>query len=244
MTGPSFAERMWRADAVRAETSGGRRGEARERTVPVDLDAVTRGTEVRLRIAELVHRAAIGGERLVLTRDGRSIAVLAPVADLARIDELELRCDAAELRAALAEAGADADADADAPLTLAAALGGEATDADRAATMLRLHGMAASALRGIAAARRGRLLQALHALDTDPRPPGSQPLPGPEGARRLRAGPWHILYRQVAGTAEVVAVVAAPGQSCPIPAPANPDTLDPDPLDPGPLNPGSRTGAR
>ncbi|WP_433424897.1 type II toxin-antitoxin system Phd/YefM family antitoxin [Microtetraspora malaysiensis] len=46
-------------------------------------------TQARADFAELVNRAAYGGERIVMTRHGKPIVALVPAADLERLQELE-----------------------------------------------------------------------------------------------------------------------------------------------------------
>jgi prevent-host-death family protein len=60
-------------------------------------------TEARDNIADLVNRVAYGGERVVLHRRGKELAVLIPVADLERLEALETAADAAALQEGLDE---------------------------------------------------------------------------------------------------------------------------------------------
>ena len=53
--------------------------------------------------SDTLNRVAYGKERVVLTRRGRRIAVLAPVEDIERLEELEALQDAEMGRKALAE---------------------------------------------------------------------------------------------------------------------------------------------
>lgn len=46
-------------------------------------------TQARADFAELVNRAAYGGERIVMTRHGKPIVALVPAADLQRLQDLE-----------------------------------------------------------------------------------------------------------------------------------------------------------
>ncbi|MGI5488284.1 type II toxin-antitoxin system Phd/YefM family antitoxin [Microtetraspora malaysiensis] len=46
-------------------------------------------TQARADFAELVNRAAYGGERIVMTRHGKPIVALVPAADLERLQALE-----------------------------------------------------------------------------------------------------------------------------------------------------------
>ncbi len=58
-------------------------------------------TEARDQLGDLVNGAAYGDERIVLTRHGRPVAALVPIAVLHEIEDAE---DAADLGAALAAA--------------------------------------------------------------------------------------------------------------------------------------------
>lgn len=49
-------------------------------------------------LAEAVERAAQGRERIVVTRGGQEVAVVVPVDDLAKLEELEARREAARRR--------------------------------------------------------------------------------------------------------------------------------------------------
>jgi prevent-host-death family protein len=60
-------------------------------------------TKARADFAEVVNRAAHKGERILLSRNGKSIAAIVPVEDVALLEELEEKADMAALRAALAE---------------------------------------------------------------------------------------------------------------------------------------------
>jgi prevent-host-death family protein len=51
--------------------------------------------------SEVLERAAVGKERVVLTRRGKPIAVVVPIEDLRLLEELEDRRDAAEAHAAI-----------------------------------------------------------------------------------------------------------------------------------------------
>ena len=62
--------------------------------------------KARQDFAETVNRVAYGGERIVLHRRGRNLAALIPLQDLALLEELEDRQDAAAARKALANAKA------------------------------------------------------------------------------------------------------------------------------------------
>jgi prevent-host-death family protein len=60
-------------------------------------------TKARADFAEVVNRAAHKGERILLSRNGKSIAAIVPVEDVKLLEELEEKADMAALRAALAE---------------------------------------------------------------------------------------------------------------------------------------------
>ncbi|MGH2533141.1 MAG: type II toxin-antitoxin system Phd/YefM family antitoxin [Thermomicrobiales bacterium] len=60
--------------------------------------------EARERLAEVVNRAAFGGERVVLTRRGKELAAIVPMEDLRWLEEYEDRIDIEDADAALAEA--------------------------------------------------------------------------------------------------------------------------------------------
>ena len=54
-----------------------------------------------------MNRAAFGGERVVLTRHGKRVAAVVPIADLELLESLEDAVDLDEARAALAAASDD-----------------------------------------------------------------------------------------------------------------------------------------
>jgi prevent-host-death family protein len=60
--------------------------------------------EARDRLAELINRATYAGERVILTRRGKALAAIVPIADVELLEALEVRVDLAEARDALAEA--------------------------------------------------------------------------------------------------------------------------------------------
>ncbi len=62
-------------------------------------------TEARDQLGELVNRAAYGDERIVLTRHGRAVAALVPIAVLHELEDAEDAADLAAARAAAAESG-------------------------------------------------------------------------------------------------------------------------------------------
>jgi prevent-host-death family protein len=64
-------------------------------------------SDVRGSFSATVNRAAFGGERVVLTRHGKRVAAVVPIADLELLESLEDAVDLDEARAALAQAGND-----------------------------------------------------------------------------------------------------------------------------------------
>jgi prevent-host-death family protein len=60
-------------------------------------------TKARADFADLVNRAAHKGERILLSRNGKSVAAIVPVEDVTLLEEIEERDDIAALRAALTE---------------------------------------------------------------------------------------------------------------------------------------------
>lgn len=68
------------------------------RYMPHDVDATLSTVEAREHFSEVVNRAAFGKERILLTRRGRPLAVVVPVADLEALEALE---EAEDVRAAL-----------------------------------------------------------------------------------------------------------------------------------------------
>lgn len=62
-------------------------------------------SEARGSFSTTVNRAAFGGERVVLTRHGKRIAAVVPIADLELLESLEDAIDLDEARAALAQGG-------------------------------------------------------------------------------------------------------------------------------------------
>lgn len=59
-------------------------------------------SEVRESFSTTVNRVAFGGERVVLTRHGRRVAAVVPIADLELLEQLEEAQDLDDVRAALA----------------------------------------------------------------------------------------------------------------------------------------------
>ena len=60
-------------------------------------------SKARAEFAELVSRAAHQGERILVSRNGKSVAAIVPAEDVALLEELEERGDLAAVRAALRE---------------------------------------------------------------------------------------------------------------------------------------------
>jgi len=61
--------------------------------------------EIRNNLADALNRVAYQGERIVLERRGKGVAVLVSMEDLALLEALEDEADAKAARAALREAG-------------------------------------------------------------------------------------------------------------------------------------------
>jgi prevent-host-death family protein len=59
--------------------------------------------EARKRFSDVINRASYGKERVALTRNGHTLAVLIPVEDLEMLEALEDRVDAEEASKVLAE---------------------------------------------------------------------------------------------------------------------------------------------
>jgi prevent-host-death family protein len=60
-------------------------------------------SEARQDLAELVNRAAYGGERIRVSRRGRTIAAIVPIGDLELIEQMEDEFDLDAAREALAD---------------------------------------------------------------------------------------------------------------------------------------------
>jgi prevent-host-death family protein len=60
--------------------------------------------QARDQLSEVINRAAFGQERIVLTRRGKALVAVVPIADLEVLQRIEDRCDLDEARAALGEA--------------------------------------------------------------------------------------------------------------------------------------------
>jgi prevent-host-death family protein len=60
-------------------------------------------SEARQDFAELVNRAAYGGERVLVSRHGKPIAAIVPIADVAFIERMEDDLDLQDALAALAD---------------------------------------------------------------------------------------------------------------------------------------------
>ncbi len=65
-------------------------------------------TEARDQLGELVNRAAYSDERIVLTRHGRPVAALVPIAVLQELEDVEDAADLAAAREAAADGGPNA----------------------------------------------------------------------------------------------------------------------------------------
>ena len=64
-------------------------------------------SEARNNLPDAVNRVAYGGERIIMQRRGRNVAALVSMEDLALLEELEDRADAAAVAASWAEQGSD-----------------------------------------------------------------------------------------------------------------------------------------
>ena len=64
-------------------------------------------SDVRGSFSTTVNRAAFGGERVVLTRHGKRVAAVVPIADLELLESLEDAVDLEEARDALAVSGSE-----------------------------------------------------------------------------------------------------------------------------------------
>jgi prevent-host-death family protein len=62
-------------------------------------------SDARGSFSTTVNRAAFGGERVVLTRHGKRIAAVVPIADLELLESLEDAVDLEEARESLAASG-------------------------------------------------------------------------------------------------------------------------------------------
>ena len=60
--------------------------------------------EFRNEVSDVLNRVAYGGERVVITRRGKGVAVLVSVEDAETLEELENRLDIKQARKVLAEA--------------------------------------------------------------------------------------------------------------------------------------------
>lgn len=61
-------------------------------------------TEARDILGGIVNRVALRGERVTITKNGKDVAVIVPLADVELLRDLEDRVDLEEARVALAEA--------------------------------------------------------------------------------------------------------------------------------------------
>src|SRR5690554_3698191 len=66
---------------------------ASERDIEIERPIMKRVTtaEIRRNMAELVNRAAYGGERFVVTRHGKGVAALVPLEDAALLERMRTR---------------------------------------------------------------------------------------------------------------------------------------------------------
>jgi len=64
-------------------------------------------SDVRGSFSTTVNRAAFGGERVVLTRHGKRVAAVVPIADLELLESLEDAVDLEKARDALAASGSE-----------------------------------------------------------------------------------------------------------------------------------------
>ena len=71
--------------------------------ISYEMSDPKRISEARGEFSDLVNRAALGGERILLTRHGKSVAAIVPVHDLELLEALEDRADLESVRAALAD---------------------------------------------------------------------------------------------------------------------------------------------
>ena len=62
--------------------------------------------EARKNMAELVNRAAFGGERFVVTRHGKELVAIVPLGDVTLLDRLKALLARKEFEAAVAEVNA------------------------------------------------------------------------------------------------------------------------------------------
>jgi prevent-host-death family protein len=69
----------------------------------LDVDATLGTVEARERFAEILNRAAVGKERILVTRRGKPLAVLVPVDDLEYLEQLEQANDLLAVKAAKEE---------------------------------------------------------------------------------------------------------------------------------------------
>jgi len=76
---------------------------------PIEIPA----SEVREQISDILSRVAFGGERVIISRNGKPQVALVPIADLRRLEKLQAYAskraleDLEKVRASAAEAGLD-----------------------------------------------------------------------------------------------------------------------------------------
>jgi prevent-host-death family protein len=77
------------------------RSQPQEEAVSVVGDDTVSTVRARDNFSELIHRAAVDKERIVLTRRGKPVAAVVPIEDVQLLETLEDRLDAADAQAAL-----------------------------------------------------------------------------------------------------------------------------------------------
>ncbi len=98
-------------------------------------------TEVRGQISEVISRVAYGGERVVISRNGKPQAAVIPIADLERLEELDDQREARRRRAAQAVADIQAASARSGAIKLTdEEIDGEITDARRTSRRSRKQG--------------------------------------------------------------------------------------------------------
>ena len=68
------------------------------------MDDMVSAVQVRRRLAEVIDRAALGKERVILARRGKAVAAIVSLEDVELLEALEDRIDLENARAALIEA--------------------------------------------------------------------------------------------------------------------------------------------
>ena len=72
------------------------------------MENILTAAQARDKFAEVVGQASFGNQRTVITRHGKSVAVVVPMVDLELLHELERHIDFVEASKALEEAKGDA----------------------------------------------------------------------------------------------------------------------------------------